>query len=49
MNALPVVTVSRVDGGHLATCTCGWVRWDISRVTVDLVARRHRATHGKAA
>jgi hypothetical protein len=48
VNKLPVVTVTRVAGGFEATCSaCPWSRFDTDRPTVDLVARRHRASHGK--
>jgi len=48
MNNLPVVTISRVDGGHLAICSCGnWELWAVGQPYVDLEATRHRASHGK--
>lgn len=49
MNALPVVTVTRADDGTAVACTCGWHHTYPDRVTADLVARRHRASHGKGA
>lgn len=48
MNNLPIVSVKRVPGGFKATCSqCPWTKTDTDRPTVDLVARRHRASHGK--
>lgn len=48
MNKLPVVTVSRADGGHVITCSCEFTAFRFSRVAADLVAHEHRGSHGTA-
>lgn len=47
MNSLPVVTISRADGGHNITCNCGWTTFRYARPAADLVANEHRGSHGK--
>lgn len=47
MNALPVVTICRADGGHAIRCSCTWEAFRYSRPAADLIANEHRASHGK--
>lgn len=47
MNALPVVSITRDDGGHRITCSCDWTAFRYSRVAADQVAMEHRASHGR--
>lgn len=35
------VEVTQEAGGHVATCTCGWLRWEVSRSALDNYATAH--------
>jgi hypothetical protein len=35
------VTRTREGGGHIATCTCAWLRWESNSVVLDQAIHKH--------
>lgn len=36
-----VVATTQEGGGHVATCTCKWLRWESNRVLLDQAINKH--------